>query len=291
MSDEKTTAAAAEKPKRTEEERALALHEASTEIERVIAENGLIAIAALSPLEQSIKLSKGVTALRKVLSEGVMKEFFMPIQGTRLGFQTDKDKDGGYDLATVREVLIEAFMRGFRPIGNELNVIAGQFYGAKNGYERIVREYPGLTDLRVELSVPEDAPKGNSLVSAHAVWFLNGVQDELWCAVPDPAVGRKLDTRIPVRVNAGMGPDAVLGKATRKLYARIYAILTNTSQSEAEADPDDARRTIVTEGTTPQVEASPEQRRMSFKKNGGAAPAPATAAEPEQKPMRQPGED
>ena len=78
-----------------------------------------------------------------------------------------------------------------------------------------------------------------------------------------------------MRVNSGMGPDAILGKATRKLYARIYAILTGCSKDAVEGDPDDARRSIITEGTTEPISAAPEGRRVSLRRNGETTAAPA----------------
>lgn len=268
-----------QKPTKTNEERALALREASDKLERIISESGVIAVRDLPPLMQSITLAKGIGALRELLTDGVMKAYFMPMQGTTLGFLTDKDQSGGYPIEVVRDVMVEGLLRGFRPIGNEMNIISGRFYGAKAGFERFVREYPGLTDLRIELGVPEDAPKGTAIVQARATWWLNGVQDELKCYPPEKA--GEIDSRIPVRVNSGMGPDAILGKATRKLYARIYAILTGCSKDAVEGDPDDARRSIITEGTTQPIQDAPEGRRVSLRRNGEKAEA-ATPREPGQ---------
>lgn len=277
MSDEKTT--------KTPEEKSLALREASDKLERIINESGVIAVRDLPPLMQSITLAKGIGALRELLTDGVMKAYFLPMQGTTLGFLTDKDQSGGYPIETVREVMVEGLLRGFRPIGNEMNIISGRFYGAKAGFERFVREYPGLTDLRIELGVPEDAPKGTALVQARATWYLNGVQDELKC-YPAAQAG-EIDSRIPVRVNTGMGPDAILGKATRKLYARIYAILTGCSKDAVEGDPDDARKSILTEGTTPEITAAPEGRRVSLRRGNGEE----KTATHDQPAPREPGQE
>ena len=210
-----------------------AIERVNADIEAVVRECNLMAIRELPPLMQSIRMAQGLQRLRDALPEGPVKTYFMPLKGSTLGFLTD-EQDKPYGWEVVRDCIIEALLRGFRPIGNEFNIIAGRFYGAKNGLERIVREYPGLTGLTFDLAVPVMVADKGALVGFEAKWFLLGEPMEMFGR---PAAGDALDTRIPVRVNSGMGPDAILGKATRKMFARIYNRLVGMQAVDPDAEP------------------------------------------------------
>jgi hypothetical protein len=212
------------------------IQKATEDIESIVQRCSVVALRKEPVLMQTIKMARGMQALRNVLTESAINGDFMPLQNTALGFLTDKPE--GYDWKTVRECVIEGLLRGFRPINNEFNIISGRFYGAKNGFERIVREYPGLRNLAFELGVPVMVADKGALVACEATWELDGEQMALSCQAP-PKDGPGMDTRIPVRVNAGMGPDAILGKATRKMFARIYQKLSGCAAEVIEGEPGD----------------------------------------------------
>lgn len=78
---------------------------------------------------------------------------------------------------------------------------------------------------------------------------------------------------IPVRVNAGMGADAILGKATRKASAWLYNELTHAGIADGDA-----------EGDAPCARLWSPQRALNAPAASAptAAPAPAPAAAPAQ---------
>jgi hypothetical protein len=169
--------------------------------------------------------------------------------------KTDRDSsDKPYPEAVIRDALVEGMLRGARPVGNEINVIGGNCYLTREFFERRLRELDGLTDLEIEEGVPATAGERGALVEMHATWRLHGRPMRLDCAKSEDR-----DTRIPVRMNAGMGADAVLGKARRKLLARIYARCTGSEWAQAEAEADVVDGEVVTP-VEPQVErlAAPE---------------------------------
>jgi len=166
-------------------------------------------------LEGGLKLARGIRALRQAISEEMIRDV-VALQNTPLGFLTDKP-DGGYPASVVRDVLIEALIRGARPVGNEINIISGRCYLAQSYFSRKVGQFPELSDLRIELGVPK-MQSGGAVVDCRASWNLAGKPDEL-------------KAEIPIRVNAGMGADAVLGKAKRKLLARVLQYLTGSNLS------------------------------------------------------------
>jgi hypothetical protein len=221
---------------------------AITKIDAIAARCSPAKLAKLPAVFQTVVLAKAMRDLRIAMTKEIVDTVFMPLQGSRLGFRTDKDKDGGYGWEVVRDVLIEAMTRGLRPINNEFNIIAEGFYAAQTGLERLVREYPGISGLEFAIGVPvPDDKKGCQLVSYHASWWLYGERGELVCDVvpatkPDGTpilrsdnTNVLVDNRIPVRMNAGQGPDAVQGKAKRKGFARILEKLTGMKVNDGDA--------------------------------------------------------
>ena len=278
-----------EKPP-SKEEKKDAIVKASESIELAIERCGVMAVRKLPPLLQAIQMASGIRAIRNNMPKQFIEEHFAPMQNTTLGFLTDKPE--GYPWEVVRDVLCEALLRGFRPVGNEFNIIAGKFYGAKNGYERLVQEFPGLTKFRFELAVPAMSQAG-ALVAGEAWWVLDGQPDRLVCKAPAPN-SDEMDTRIPVKVHSGMGPDAILGKAHRKLHARVYARLTGCANSVVDADTDEMPPVELPAPATP----AQDGRRIKLGgKNGNTQAPPNEYVDPEtgevfeRPPEREPGVD
>lgn len=291
-----------------------ALEETGEAIEQVIQECGIAAIQGKSVFMQSVMMARGMTQMRQLLTAELMEQVFMPLQGTALGFLHDRTtaKEGPkeYPLATVRDCIIEGMLRGFRPVANEINIISGRFYGTKAGFERIIREFPGMSRLEIEPGVPHLIGDQGALVPFSARWVLNGEPMEMHCHYERD--GEKVtDTRIPVRVNRLMGSDAIIGKAERKLYARIYKRITGWSHDTIDGDATE----IVTEGVTvgngngnggKKVESDIDDivaRRKAAKEREAAEAswaAPEAQTEPkkgakkapkDEPPMREPSED
>ena len=185
---------------------------------------------------RELMVAGSINDLRLALTDDLMKPL-MGLMNTDLGFRTDKDptravdgkdKDGRpivpYGVEVVRDVVIQAKMLGFRLVGNEVNIIAGRFYAAKNGYRRKLtdkKSFPGLTDFRDSYSSPEVIEGKGTIVKCEASWKRNGVPDSF-------------SAEFGIRVNAGMGADAVIGKAERKLCKRVHDILLGMVTPDAE---------------------------------------------------------
>lgn len=238
------------------------------EIETVLAQHNAVAIRDYPPMQQALALASGIGHLKRLITKEVVEALLLPLQNSTLGFLTD-NKDG-YDGPTVRECAIEAMLRGLRPVGNEFNIISGRMYAARAGLERLVGEFPGLTNLELIPGVPTMAG-GGALVPFRATWLLNGVRQTM---VLDVDAEAKTDTRIPVKVNSGMGADAIIGKATRKMCARILQRLTGSTWTDGEVG--EAMPLALPE-SAPTITAPGEQgRRMKL----GAKPIETTAREP-----------
>lgn len=265
-----------EKPK---SDRVLAIQKSAESIEATVRECGVAAVRSQPPFMQAVRMAYGIKTIREALPDNFVRDNFMPLQNSPLGFLTDAKE--GYDIATVRDVICEALLRGVMPVNNEFNIISGRLYIAKNGFERLVREFEGVQDLTYELAVPHLAGDKGALVACVAKWFHDGVEEELVCA--DKTKDGGIDSRIPVKVNGGMGADGILGKATRKMFARIYAKLIGSSVDLAEADGEEV---LAMAGALPApADPSKDGKRIKLsgdgKKNGEPATDPAPAAKPE----------
>lgn len=172
---------------------------------------------------KALIIARSVKQFKSLLSDSVMSDI-MELQGSPLGFKTDKS----YPVAVVRDAVVQAFMRGLRVTGNEINIIAGNLYVTKEGFERLLSEMPGLENLKIQVGVPETAG-GGALVPARAEWTMDGKPDSITWEKQASA-----DYRIPIRVNSAMGVDAIHGKAKSKVLRNVYARITGTKLSVPE---------------------------------------------------------
>lgn len=184
----------------------------------------------VGPMERTLIKGRLVTELRAALTKEVLADI-LSLQNTMLGFQTDKP-EGGYSLEVVRDCLIDGLMSGVLPIGNEFNIIAGRPYITVNGWRRLVQEWPGVTELRLQFGQPALSKDGvKALVEAVAVWKLEGERQELRLE------NGEIDSRLSIRVNRRMGDDGILGKAESKLLKKVYRVLAGV-HAAAVALPD-----------------------------------------------------
>lgn len=206
-------------------------------IEAVVTECALLSADNADNFVRTLKLASGVKMLNRLVSDAILDDI-MELQGLTLGFLTDKDREGGYKRDVVKKCVIEAMINGATVLNNEFNIISQRVYYAKNFFVRKLREFPGLTDLKLQPGVPVNM-NGGALVPYVATWKLNGKPDEIRRLLTKLEDGVELDQRIPVKVNVGMGADAILGKAERKIRAAIYNRLTGSVHGIADGEIDD----------------------------------------------------
>lgn len=186
----------------------------------MLAESGVACLDAKQGFERAMLTALCVGQLKEALTEEVMAPI-MSLQGSMLGFRTDKDNQGGYPLNVVKEALINAVMVGLLPCGNQFNILAGRMYITKEGFTYLLDKL-GVA-YRIDLGVPV-SKNGGALVHADIVWQDKAAQTQT----------KALD--IPVRVNNGMGTDAILGKADRKAKCWLYNNLTHSTLSDGDVD-------------------------------------------------------
>lgn len=197
--------------------------------------------------EKAFAMSNAIVELKTLLTPEVMKPI-MALQGNKLGFKTDKDKTSGYTEDEVKNCIIEATLSGLQVVGNQFNIIGGNMYGTKEGFGFLLQNIPGL-HYEIIFELPRIKPDNTgAAVIAHVSWTIEG-----------KSFKRKLD--LPIKMNAYMGADAVLGKAERKARKWLYSTLTGTDIGEG--DIQDVPHTVVAEAKpVEEVKAEKQSERL-----------------------------
>lgn len=167
--------------------------------------------------------------IKAALTDEVMKPI-MSLQGSPLGFKTDKDTQGGYDVEVVRNALVTAVLSGLRPTGNEFNIIGGNCYAALNGCERLfnsicevpAKHEPGLVKI--------DEQNKRATVSYKITYKIKGQAEKT----------RELEIATKLAYSRSSGAllttdDQVLGKARRKM---LHMLLRELKGMEIDMAPE-----------------------------------------------------
>jgi len=220
---------------------------------KVAEENG-------NDLLRGIVTARAAQAIREHLTPAMLEDV-KQLMNVPQGFRTDRDPIRSrraieaYSDDVIRDVLIVALLDGAKVVGNEFNIISGNYYRTVAQLQRRIHEWPGLTDFRYDLAVPKNAG-GGALVGAKASWLIDGKADSLECVE-----GKDADTRLPVRVNEGQGADAILGKARRKLFFRILERLAGRNLEDEEGTGEAASDDMIDGQVVdhqPQADPQPE---------------------------------
>jgi len=195
---------------------------------------------------KTLMASTAVAGMMQILTPQAMGSI-MSLQNTGIGFLTDR-KGAGYDLDTVRACVVEAVMKGVLPVGNQFNIIGGRCYVTKEGMKEKLRNVPGLHYV-ITCGIPKKQGESGAICSVNVEWTHNGVKNS-----------KALE--FAVRMNAGMGADALNGKATRKALAWLYENVSGQSISDGEVGED-----------APMVDVTPDAKAGLFAKPspGGVA--------------------
>lgn len=184
------------------------------------ATNGLIAQREVSQFKKMALIAGSINELRALLTPAVMKPI-MALQNTSIGFKTDRPS--GYDVDTVRDCVIEATLKGVYPVGNEFNIISCQCYITKEGFGHKLLDIPGLT-YTMTPGIPRMVGEG-AIVKVLIEWTYNKKD-------------HSKELELAIRVNKGMGTDAIIGKAIRKARAWLYTTVTGQEIGDGDADGD-----------------------------------------------------
>lgn len=189
---------------------------------------------AMAGFEKANIVARAINELKLALTDEYMKPI-MGLQGNKLGFRTDKDKNGGYPIDVVKNCLIEAVLMGLQPTGNQFNIIAGNMYPTKEGCGALLNRadlFPGLKKSIV-VGLPRiNAEKTSAAFDVQIKWEFENVKREE--VVP-----------IPIKLDQYTSVDAMVGKATRKARAWLLSELTGAEVTDGDVTEDIPHTVVI----------------------------------------------
>ncbi len=191
----------------------------------------------------SLHLAAGVIKMRQILDNPQIKEMIEALKDSPLGFITDRSPAAienanrkqktlkPYTWNEIRECVAEALLKGYRITNNEMNILAGRFYAAKDGKYRRIIEWPGITDFEFRNSAPAYTTEDRigyqgrkdtvqvADVEVGATWKQDGERRTIGRIAGMEKTAS--DSQV-FRIRAhGGDDDAVVGKALSKLFSRV----------------------------------------------------------------------
>jgi hypothetical protein len=208
------------------------------------------------------------------MSQAVVRKHmptFMALQNNAVGFMTDKC----YTQSELEGPLTECLVRGLAPVMNQVNIIGGRLYIAVAGCEALFdNNSDWISPPKVHLGSVQIVKEPDEIMLPKEKWVEKSFGNKTWiqktrklkgqarveataeCIVRSDvgatrtvtvefldfsSLGDKkgIDERIVIGVNEGMGEDAILGKARRRVLSRLFAAATgDRSWDWGDDDPD-----------------------------------------------------
>lgn len=191
----------------------------------------LVISNSLSPIS-TIKQACAMQMLRELLTDDIMQPI-MQLQGSKLGFKTDKDlvkqngkytKGPGYPVQVVKDVAIWAWGHGAAMTMNEVNIIAGNGYLTKEYFQRRLNEVIGRGKWEFIHEIPR-TQQGGAVVKTKVRWIEGGN----W---------KEQELTHGIKGDSYSTTDAYCGKADRKCGAWLLRRATGESLADGEVDGD-----------------------------------------------------
>ena len=186
-----------------------------------------------SQFQKVFKIAVVAKQLDAVLTNDIVKNYIVPIAGTRIGFRTDKDTEGGYPVNVVRNICKEAFLLGLPIGGNCINIIGGNLYATKEGFNFLLSELNighmiDVSNIEIVKEPYYDTEKRK------------GVQGRATASVEMSFYKSKkkqsIKKQFSCKINKGMDEDGIEGKITRKALKWLYEYITKVNIPLAEDD-------------------------------------------------------
>jgi hypothetical protein len=188
-------------------------------------------------------------------------ELMSALEGSPLGFSSDVATKGQKtDLAVLRDCFIQASLVGARMVGGEVTIISRRPYLGRAFYERICRQVPGVSDLKVrETGVFKTDNPNVMRVAFRASWRQDGKLRRLDAEKTDEFDGRiRVTTKSNEKYQEGV--EATVGKAARDFLKLVFEEMTGGRAPEI--DEPEGNNTVTATATAtaaePEVTAEPD---------------------------------
>ena len=169
-------------------------------------------------------LADAVAMVAGFLTNERMQSIMM-LQGKKIGFKTDKDKDGGYPQGLVQQCIIDAMMTGVLATGNQFNIIAGNMYVTKEGFFHLLKNLEYLEDYDIEPDATTFSQNGGVATISCIVKYKKKGENQ-----------KQFKRTYKIKNDPKWGSyDAVIGKMDRKARKDLYEKLTGVEILDGDA--------------------------------------------------------
>jgi len=171
-----------------------------------------------------------VKTLRELLTDDIMKDVFMPLMNTKIGFATDRNgkpnKQGKikplYSIAIVRDAIIDAAAFGLLPTFNQMNIISDKMYPTKEGFTALLKKIKAKYILNFGPDTSPDTAKFAE-ISIKINYEYRGEKSSFVMMALVPK-------------NAYSSYDQLKGKAERRGKKMLYEYLTGLDLGENDGE-------------------------------------------------------
>lgn len=208
---------------------------------RAIAQRGkdyAMQMASADDIGRQMLIFQGVAELKSMLTNEVVSGI-KAAANSGLTFKMDRND---YPIEVVRECVAEALIRGLSLVGNEFNIIGGNFYTTKEGWSKRLKSL-GAKRVQCVIGDAEDfreKPQGNKGFMKLTAFFrgrasceYNGKTEQVTRTKDDVIDGRICVTAFGRDIEDAMA--GLKGKAEARMLRLLYFYLAD----EPDSEPDD----------------------------------------------------
>jgi hypothetical protein len=206
-----------------------------------------------------IVLAMAIQDLKAALTPEAMTAI-RGLENSALGFKTDDPKTP-YSVEVIKDCVVEAMLRGVSVAGNQFNIIKGNFYIARNGWEAKLRK-AGCTEIVPTVGRPEEvltgAPNqyGNCQITATFAAQASCVKEGKRYSVA-ACKANDVDGRIQVSAfgkDLSACVDGLKGKVEARILKKLYCLACDAVEPDEEFERPDV---IVVQDAVPQIATEP----------------------------------
>lgn len=194
------------------------------------------------------------TAIRlsnMILNNPEVGKVVKAMQGSPLGFKTDKDKSGGYSLTELSKIVPAAFFYGASLTGNEFNIISDRFYPTVELFTKLVMNVPGLK-IGIETCNIVSVNGSETLVNGKIEYVMNNIPDVFEHAYSVKNSSMFMDgltskwrrrayrdlLKLVAQIDVPEGTDGVMVHAETPDQSSTKALLDNMRATEPQPEPE-----------------------------------------------------
>lgn len=196
---------------------------------------GVLSDPNMSAPERAMVTAVSLVKIKQALGGKILQNVIMPLMNSPIGFDTDKNPAKGYNgqlypPAVVLDCAAEAFLRGLPLTGNAWNIIAGNCYARKEGFEILLGTVCKFTARAEVPEIGQDLYNNGGYVTVPV-----SVQYKLLGA-PEEEDNQRFHGMYSCRLNKrnAVAVENLEGKAKRKAYRDLWAHLTGSLLADAD---------------------------------------------------------